>query len=60
MKTPTTDKGLRKYDHLPPIEAVRKAWEVKGVRPFFHDMAKGQVHSIMPLLARALDRLEQE
>lgn len=60
MKTPTTPEGLTQYDHLPPHEAVRKAWTDAGKNPPFHFAAKQQVAATMPVLARALERLARE
>jgi hypothetical protein len=59
MKTPTTDNGLRKYDHLPAIEAVGLAWNIPGANPSWHRQMQAKVREQMPLLARALDRLER-
>jgi hypothetical protein len=57
MKTPTTETGLRKYDHLPAEEAVRLAWQTPGPNPHWHTQMQAKVREQMPLLARALDRL---
>lgn len=57
MKTPTTPEGLRKFDHLPPVEAVWRAWTDPGPNVEWHNRAKQQVQDAMPLLARALDRV---
>lgn len=55
-KTPTTPKGLRQYDDLAPLEALRKAWRIEGTNPKWHNSRKQVVRDAMPLLARALDR----
>lgn len=59
-RTPVTDKGLCQYDHLPVAEAVLLAWAEEGNAPFHHRMMQAAVRDQMPLLARALDRLEAE
>lgn len=58
MKTPTTPEGLRQYDHLHWVEAIRSAWAVPGDNPEWHFKMKSKVCKHMPLLARALNRLE--
>lgn len=60
MKTPYTQNGLRKYDHLPPEEAIIRAWMTPGVNPRWHDLTRDAVRDAMPVMARALDRLEKE
>lgn len=57
MSTPVTRNGLRSYDHLDPVEAIRQAWQEPGAQPEYHRRVKQQVDALMPLLARALDRL---
>lgn len=52
--------GIRKYDHLPPVEAIVQAWTIKGPQPLYHVRAKGVVAQTMPLLARAIERLVKE
>lgn len=59
-KTPVTDNGLRKYDHLPPEEALVRAWTTPGSHPRWNEARKQEVRDGMPLLARALDRLVNE
>lgn len=59
MKTPVTKTGMRQYDHLNPVEAVIMAWTEQGINPDYHELAKKHVHDLMPLLGRALDRLEE-
>lgn len=56
-RTPTTRNGLRSYDHLEPLEAIRQAWHEPGAQPEYHEVVKTKVHALMPLLARSLDRL---
>lgn len=46
------------YDNLSPEEAARQAWIVVGRDPYTHQDAKRMVRVVMPLLARALDRME--
>jgi len=55
--TPFKPEGLTKYDHLPPEEALAKAWNDPGVNPAWHHRMQQIVRSQMPVLARALDRL---
>jgi len=57
--TPTTPSGLRKYDHLPPAEAARRAWTTAGNHPEWDAACKDEVRNLLPLLARALDRMER-
>lgn len=57
MKMPVTPKGLKKYDDLPPVEAVKKAWSTPGSFPGAHEHAKRVVQDSMPLLFRAIERL---
>lgn len=56
MRTPTTPRGRAAYDHLPPLEAIVKAWTEPGPSPYWHRTAQDQVRRAMPVLARALDR----
>ena len=56
-RTPTTRNGLRSYDHLEPLEAIRQAWHEPGAQPEYHEVVKTKVRALMPLLARSLDRL---
>lgn len=58
MKTPTTPGGLATYDHIHPELAVRLAWTNPGMNPEWHEKAKQAVRDAMPLLARALDRMD--
>ena len=60
MKTPYTDDGLKKYDGLSAVEAVRLAWTKEGSNPFHHRLMKAEMRDRMPLLARALDRLADD
>lgn len=57
---PVTPGGLRKYDHLPPVEAVVKAVTETGPNPDAHVKAFAELANSMPLLHRALLRLYQE
>jgi hypothetical protein len=45
------------YDNLPPEQAVLKAWTRPGPRPDWHRKMQDEVRKVMPLLARALDRM---
>lgn len=56
MRTPTTPRGRAAYDHLPPFDAIVKAWTEPGPSPYWHREAQDQVRRAMPVLARALDR----
>ena len=58
--TPVTPRGLRKFDHLPPCEAVIAAWTSTGSNPRWGEAAIAETRAAMPLLARALDRLVQQ
>lgn len=58
--TPYTDGGLAMYDHLSPAEAVWQAWSDPGPYADWHAKCQRQVHALMPVLARALDRMERE
>ena len=60
MRTPVTPGGLRKYDDLPPVEALVKAWTTPGRAPLWNEHAKQVARNAMPLTARALDRLVEE
>lgn len=57
-KMPVTPQGLKKYDELPVEEAIKLAWTNEGVYPIAHEEAKQVVRDVMPLLARALDRIK--
>lgn len=59
MKTPTSPDGLTQFDHLPPEEAVVRAWLEVGPRPVWHEAQREKVRRRMPLLARALYRLSE-
>ena len=56
MRTPVTSRGRAAYDHLPPLEAIVKAWTEPGPSSYWHREAQDQVRRAMPVLARALDR----
>jgi len=60
VKTPFTPEGLRRYDDLPPVEAVVAAWTTTGRRPDWDLRVAGMIRDAAPLLARALDRLAAE
>ena len=52
---------LTVWDHLPPAEAVARAWADPGPkRGTWHVHARRDVRDLMPLLGRALDRLLEE
>lgn len=57
-RTPTSERGLRAYDHLTPTEAIYLAWNTEGPQKFWHAQMRAEVRRNMPLLARALDRME--
>ena len=48
---------IGQLDHLPPLEAVLCAWDSVESDPSVVKAAQGEVRNVMPLLARALDRL---
>lgn len=54
------DRGVRRYDDLPPLDAIVAAWTEPGPNPFWHKRARMAVHRAMPELARALDRAAAE
>lgn len=58
-KTPYTETGVRKFDDEDPVTAVILAWGVAGPYPKWHEARKQEVTEAMPVLARALNRLEQ-
>ena len=58
--TPVTPRGLRKFDHLPPCEAVIAAWTSVGSNPSWGSDAIAETRAVMPLLARALDRMVRQ
>ena len=58
--TPVTPRGLRKFDHLPPAEAVIAAWTSTGSNPRWGEAAITETRAAMPLLARALDRMVRQ
>ena len=58
--TPVTPRGLRKFDHLPPCEAVIAAWTSVGSNPSWGSDAIAETRAAMPLLARALDRMVRQ
>lgn len=52
--------SIRSLDHLPSLTAARLAWSKPGSNPKHHEEMKRQVRRQMPLLARALDRADQD
>jgi hypothetical protein len=50
-------EGLKQYDHLPPDQAIVRAWTEGGPSPRWHALAIRDVVNVMPLLARAVERL---
>lgn len=60
VTTPTTPPGLRQYDGLDAVDAVAAAWTRPGPSPEWHEQSRARVRQVMPLLARALDRLAEE
>lgn len=57
MKTPYTEKSLKRYDHYNPGQAAYLAWNTPGANPRWHRKMQKLVRKQMPLLARALDRM---
>lgn len=60
---PGHEERMEAWDHLPAAEAVARAWQDPGPRRKFgtwHPRARDEVAFLMPLLARALDRLQCE
>lgn len=55
--TPTTGRGLSRFDGLEPEEALALAWSEPGRNKAWHRLTQQVVRDCMPLLARALDRL---
>lgn len=51
---------IGQYDHLDPLEAVLQAWNDPGQDPEIAEAAREEVRQVMPLLARALERLAGE
>lgn len=51
---------IERLQALPAVEAVAKAWSEPGPVPGLHEQMRRNVRHDMPLLGRALDRLEQE
>lgn len=58
--TPVTYSGLLKYDHLPALQAILRAWNEPGDAPAWHARRKAEVRASMPVLAHTLDRATQE
>lgn len=50
-------EGLRNLDQLPVDEALLQAWTAPDQEPQLRQAAQDQIREVMPLLARALDRL---
>jgi hypothetical protein len=50
------------FDQLPPAHAVARAWRPLDPKRYgtWHKRSREQVADLMPLLARALDRLLEE
>lgn len=55
--TPVTQDGLRMYDDLDAVKAIVEAWTLPGNNVEWHYGCKQEVRCMMPLLARAIDRL---
>lgn len=60
LRTNESIEGLRRLDHLPVADALREAWTSPDQDPELTHAAQQQVREVMPLLARALDRLGQQ
>jgi hypothetical protein len=56
---PGHEERMAVWDHLPAAQAVARAWQPPDPRRFgrWHALAREEVADLMPLLARALDRL---
>lgn len=48
---------IGQLDHLDPLEAVLQAWNDPGQDPEIAEAARQEVRRVMPILARALDRI---
>ena len=59
-ETPITEEGLKQFDNLPPAEAILAAWNTPGPEPIWHEEAKRLVRNLMPVMARAIDRLNSK
>lgn len=55
-----TPGGLRQYDDRPALDAVLAAWTRPGRSLRYHRAMQAEARAAMPVLARALDRLERE
>lgn len=59
-RVPAMPGGLWQYDDLPALDAVLAAWTRPGRSPRYHRAMQAEARAAMPVLARALDRLERE
>lgn len=57
MRTPVTESGKKRYDDKDPVEAIVAAWTNPGPKPSWHREMQMELHSRMPLVARAIERL---
>jgi hypothetical protein len=55
--TSLTRDELRRYDHLSPTEAVKRAWTDYEDMTDRHFRLQNRLREEMPVLSRALDRL---
>ena len=60
MNTPVAKDGMKKYDNLPSVEALVRAWSQAGANDEWHAKSKRIVREAMPTLAFHLDRLVYE
>jgi len=51
---------LNRLDHLPSVEAVAQAWNDPELDPAVLAAAQDQIRQVMPLLARAVERLDTQ
>lgn len=54
ITTPTTEAGLKQFDHRPPHRAIEAAWHEFGPQPEWHARARVFVTWLAHDMARAL------
>lgn len=52
--------ALQRYDDLPPVEALIKAWTNAGPHVVWHKENQRELRRHMPLVARAIDRIVED
>lgn len=57
-QSPVTEEGLKMFDDIQAEYAIYLAWNDPGEHAYFHEIQKDKVRKAMPLLGRALDRLD--